>query len=127
MSLADISRELGFHHNTLSVMKHSRKDLWDYIHTYDDDTLVAFRKYKADQEELMKDMEWIFYELADNRQLLEFSKLLAKKGLYKHPNNYSSCASRMVFRVRERYLTFGTFTKFKQIVRIYNEGKWLPE
>ena len=123
INMRQSATDLGLAESTFPMMKKLQRERFDYILSLDDDLTSGYRKYNAMKEKALEDLQAIYYELADKKELLKFSRFLYHKGLYRGETSWSASSTKQIFRLDTRYMWHKTFFKKLEIIRLYEEYK----
>jgi hypothetical protein len=106
--------ELGLHPNWFHTVKKTNMEKYRYICSLDPNLKKGYIKYLEENEQLMRDLEELYYELYDDRSIYEFSRYLYKKGLYKHRNTFSTVIIKYIRKI-EPVFRHSSFIKLRQV------------
>ena len=124
MSLEEAARRVGRHKSYFYVIRKQNTGLWDYLKTLDDDMEKAYLKYRDEQTQLRSDIETIYYELLDTRQLLAFSKWITYHlDWYNHPRSFYMSFENSIFISAHNLMRFKVFSAYKQAIKLYPQFK----
>jgi len=124
MNSSAVSKRLGLHPNTISVMRHSQKEKYKYIQEMDPDFELGYPMYKEEQSDVLASLQNMYFELEDRRKLSAFSKYLSDLGLYKNPNVWQTIAYKNMFLVSlQDTLSHSGFILKKKVLKAYQTFK----
>ena len=98
LNYSTIARHLGIKQNTIMVMRCQQPVKFAYIKSLDPYFIKAFKQYTALQEDTVKALQLMYYELEDEMELTKFSTYLYKNGIYGSTQSWANSARKYYFR-----------------------------
>ena len=117
-SIRKLSIALGLKYNTLSMMKHTNPDKFEYIFALDDDPIKSYKKYYDLHRELINELTEIYYFLSERRKIHYLAKRLVELGLRKSPKGMQHHMENALFRIEPKFYSHKSFLKYKAMLPI---------
>ncbi len=121
-NLAETALYFNYGSNHFYVMKSLTPEKFKYICTLDDeDFMKAFIAYRAEMEDVKFKLQDIYYILADDRQINQFSLFVAKYNIFKHPNHINAQISSIIFSSKVGFHSHNSYLKYKKLIPLFDE------
>ena len=113
----EYSKELGFSNNYLSTYRYTRKIPKD---VNAEQVLKMYIEEKKHQDEVIKALQDMYYELSDLKKVYPFGLFLVEKGIYAHPRSLHRAAYRY-FSPRDELLGQRYIKHHENVLNAYKE------
>ena len=113
----EYSKELGFSANYLSTYRYTRKIPLD---VNAESVLKMYLAEKKHQDEVIKALQDMYYELSEFRKVFTFGLFLVEKGIYSHPRSLHRAAYRY-FSQRDELLGQRYVKHHENVLNAYKE------
>ena len=113
----EYSKELGFSANYLSTYRYTRKIPKD---VNAESVLKMYLAEKKHQDETIKALQDMYYELSEFKKVFTFGEFLVKKGIYAHPRSLHRAAYRY-FLQRDELLGQRYVKHHENVLKAYKE------
>ena len=121
-NLEQIALNFDYDRNYFYVMRRATPLKFNYINNLvKGDFNKAFIKYYQDMDEIKFKLQDIYYELSELRAIHKFSTYIYERGLYKHPNNFSTSVTKIIFSSRNGFSTHSTYILYEKILNIFDD------
>jgi hypothetical protein len=120
--MAKLAEKLNLNRNYFHMIKATSPDKYNYMMSLDKDIATAYHKYQDEVLSVYYRAQDMYYEMADDKSLTQFSKHLKGIGMYKHDLSFINALSTVVFKSTPG-LNHITFVKYKEVINEYDRFK----
>jgi len=122
VSHIEAETSLGLHKNYFSSLKYYNEDIYDQIVELGDGNLISgYRKFLDLYLDLKSKSQELYFELKENKKLLNFSKFLFDKGVYRSSGSYANSISSIIFSAVDESWVVYRYKLLNKINRYYDE------
>ena len=124
MSYCKISRRLGLRRNVVFVMRKQQPDRFNYIKSLDPFFERGYRKYLELQQDVVDELQGIYYELADEKHLHKFSAYLYELGIYGSKASWACAVEKTIFKHDIRSMSHNGLMKKMKVIEAYDNFEY---
>jgi len=122
ISHIEAETSLGLHRNYFSSLKYYNEDIYDQIVELGEGNLISgYRKFLDLYLDLKSKSQELYFELKGNGKLLDFSKFLFDKGVYRSSGSYANSISSIIFSAIDESWVVYRYKLLDKINRYYDE------
>jgi len=100
-------------------MKSTCKPRFEYISSLDPDFAKGYRKYYEMMNQTKQDLADIYYELEDEKKVLDFGRYLFKNKVYGNENSFGTGAPKKIFSSRDGFGSYKGYITALETIRYY--------